>query len=71
MLNALASLNLFDADHSVSGRGKVNPFNYPAREAGETQAQAGAELLNTGLVCSGMDGARSDGTSHNHDRLAG
>ena len=71
MLNALVSLNLFDAAHSVSGRGQVNPFNYPAREAGETQAQAGAELLNTGLVCSGLDNTRSDGTAHSHARLVG
>ena len=71
MLNALASLNLFDADHSVGGRGQVNPFSSAAREDGETQASAGAELLGVRPLCDGLDDTRPDGTAHSHDRLVG
>ena len=67
MMNALVSLNLFDAANSVVGRGQVNPFSIPAREAGETQA----ELLGVRPLCDGLDDTRPDGTAHSHDRLVG
>jgi hypothetical protein len=55
MINAPVSLNLLDAANSVSGRGQTHVVNYPAREAGETQAKTG--LLDTGLICNSVDNA--------------
>ena len=71
VLNALASLNLFDADHGVSGRGQAHVVNCAAREAGEAQAPAGAKLLGVRPLCDGLDNPRPNGTAHSHDRLAG
>ena len=68
MLNALVSLNLFDAANSVGGRGQANPFSDPAREAGE--AQANTRLLDTGLVCGGVDGTRPNGAPHSDAGMA-
>jgi hypothetical protein len=69
MLNALVSLNLFDADNSVCGREQVNPFGNPARE--NREAQAGTGLFNTGLICDCMDNTRSYGAPCSHAGLAG
>jgi len=69
MLNALVSLNLFDAAHSVSGRGQANPFSDSTREAGEAQADTG--LLGVRPLCGGLDDTRSNGTAHSHAGLAG
>ena len=66
MLNALVSLNLFDAANSVGGRGQANPFSDPAREAGE--AQAG--LPDTGLICGGLDGTRPNGAARSDAGVA-
>jgi hypothetical protein len=71
VLNALASLNLFDADHGVSGGGQANPFSIAAREVGKAQAPAGAELLGVRPLCDGLDNPQPNGTAHSHDRLAG
>jgi hypothetical protein len=71
MLNALVSLNFFDAAHSVSGRGQANPFNNPPREVGEAQAKAGTGLLNTGLVCGGLDSTRPNGAARGYAGLVG
>lgn len=69
MLNALVSLNLFDAGNSVGGRGQANPFGNPARENREAQASTG--LFNTRFICDCMDGTRSYGTAYSHAGLAG
>lgn len=69
MLNALVSLNLFDAGNSVGGRGQANPFGNPARE--NREAQTGTGLFNTRLVCDCMDGTRSYGAPCSHAGLAG
>jgi len=71
MMNALVSLNLFNAAHSVSGRGQANPFNNPSREVGEAQAKAGTGLLNTGLVCGGLDNTRPNGAARGYAGVVG
>lgn len=69
MLNALVSLNLFDAGNGVGGRKQANPFGNPAGE--NREAQAGTGLFNTGLICDCMDDTRSYGAPCSHAGLAG
>lgn len=69
MMNALVSLNLFDAAHSISSGGQVNPFRKPAREDRETKASTG--LLNTGLVCGSLDNTRPDGAARGYAGMVG
>ena len=69
MLNALVSLNLFDAAHSVSGGGQANPFSIPAGETRE--AQAGTGLFGVRPLCGGLDDTRPDGTARGYAGLVG
>jgi hypothetical protein len=69
VLNAFVSLNLFDADNSVGGRGKVNPFSSAAREARQTQACA--KLFGVRFLCNCLDNARSNGTAYSYVKLVG
>ena len=69
MLNALVSTNLFDAAHSVSGRGQAHLVIDPARKVGE--AQADTKLPNTGVVCGSLDSTRPDGTPDSDAGLVG
>ena len=71
MLNALVSLNFFDASHSVIGGGQANPFINAAGENRETQAKASTGVLNTGLVCGGLDNTRPDGAARGYAGLVG
>ena len=66
MLNALVSLNFFDADYSVGSGGQANPFIDPAREVGEAKAR----LPDTRLVCGGLDGTRPNGTARSDAGVA-
>ena len=69
MLNALVSLNLFDAAHSVSGRGQAHLVSIPAGETREAQTDTG--LLGVRPLCGGLDAARSDGTARGYAGLVG
>ena len=69
MLNALVSTNLFDAAHSVSGRGQAHLVSIPAGETRE--AQADTKLPNTGVVCGSLDSTRPDGTPDSDAGLVG
>ena len=69
MLNALVSLNLFDAGNGIGSRGQANPFGNPARENREAKTDTG--LFDTELICDCMDDTRSYGAPCSHARLAG
>jgi len=69
MMNALVSLNLFDAAHSVSGRGQANFVNCAAREAREAQADTG--LLGVRPLCGGLDDTRPNGAACGYAGLVG
>jgi len=69
MLNALVVTNLFDAAHSVGGRGQAHLVSNPARKVGE--AQADTKLPNTGVVCGSLDSTRPDGTPDSDAGLVG
>jgi hypothetical protein len=69
VLNALVSLNLFDAANSIGGRGQVNPFSIAAREAREAQANTG--LLGVRPLCGGLDDTRPNGAACGYAGLVG
>jgi len=71
VLNALVSLNLFDADYGVGGGRQANPFGEPTRKNREAQAEAGAGLLDTGLVRGGLDDTRPNGAACGYAGLVG
>jgi len=60
VLNALVSLNLFDASNSVGGRKQVNPFGNPAGE--NREAKASTKLRGTTVVRYSLVNTRSNGT---------
>ena len=68
-MNALVSLNLFDAAHSVSGRGQAHLVSIPAGETRE--AQAGTGLFGVRPLCGGLDNTRPDGTARGYAGLVG
>ena len=70
MLNALVFTNLFDAGHSVIGRGQAH-FVGANGEARKPQAQTCTGMLNTGFIRSSLDNTRPDGTARGYDGVVG
>ena len=70
-MNALVSLNLFDADLGVSGRGQAHSFDCAAGEIGAPKAQAGAKLFGVRPLCDGMDDTRPNGAARGYAGMVG